>query len=333
MIGFSFFRSAVALSEPGVSRPASSRPAALRPASLRPAALRPAASPPGRGDTTSYVRLIFIANCFTAGENSAFRYASANLVADYERDTVSRQVIKRIYFDNARQIVDSINSQRLVIRSVDFLSHSRGDRIGAISTRRGVQYRTSLFESRERMEEARVLADAEGGDLHNGVRMASIEEIDFSRFSYDAVIEIHGCHGGTEIDSLPGGICRRLSLALYMSGKQLAVAIGHATRANPNLRVSGSRPGDAAGSGAAASHSGAATGSAHSGAAAVGAVSSFKESILAQDYRHGLRMVYFNGRTILSSRQPGAIPRASIFSAIIQEQNAGGRRRAVNQVD
>jgi hypothetical protein len=252
-------------------------------------------------DTTAYVRLIFIANCFTSAENSAFRYAAANLTADYERDAAfSRQVVKRIYFDNARQIVDSINHQRLVIKSVDFLSHSRDDRIGAEMTRGAVQYRTSLFESRERLEEARVLTDAEGGDLRNSSRMASIEEIDFSHFSYDAVIEIHGCHGGTVIDSLPANVSRRLSRALYMSGKQLAVVIGHATRANPNeARGAGTRSGVAAAPGP-----------------------GFKESVLSQDYRHGLRLAYFNGRSILATRAPGAIPQATIISAIIQAQNA-----------
>lgn len=255
-------------------------------------------------DTTVYVRLIFIANCFTSAENSAFRYAAANLVADYERDSAGcRQVVKRIYFDNARQIVDSINHQRLVIRSVDFLSHSRDDRIGAEMTRGNMQYRTSLFVSHEREEEARVLTDAEGGDLRNSARMASIEEIDFSHFSYDAVIEIHGCHAGSGIDSLPANICKRLSRALYMSGKQLAVVIGHGTRANPN---------EARGAGT------------HSGAAAA-AGPGFKESVLAQDYRHGLRLVYFNGRTILATRAPGAISSAAIISAIVEAQNARGR--------
>jgi hypothetical protein len=223
---------------------------------------------------------------------------------------LSRQVIKRIYFDNARQIVDSINRQRLVIRSVDFLSHSRDDRIGATMTRVGVQYRTSLFESKDRMEESRVLADAEGGDLHNSSRMASIEEIDFSHFSYDAVIEVHGCHAGTGVDSLPANICRRLSLALYMSGKQLAVVIGHGTRANPNARSASGRV---------------RSGAAAVGAAAVGPAPGFRESVLAQDYRHGLRMVYFNGRSILATRVSGAIPRMAIISAIIQAQNAGSR--------
>lgn len=275
--------------------------------------IRSARAQGARTDTTSYVRLIFIANCFTAAENSAFRYAAANLVADYERDTVSRQIIKRIYFDNARQIVDSINGQRLVIRSVDFLSHSRDDRIGAEVTKGGIQYRTSLFENRRQMQE--VQWHNEGSGMHNSYKMACIEEIDFSRFSYDAVVEIHGCHGGAEVDSLPGGICRRLSSALYMSGKQLAVAIGHVTRANPNLRQVGARTAGAAVSAPVS----------HSGSAAVSGAG-FRESVLAQDYRHGLRMIYFNGRTILATRQTGAVPRAEIFAAIIQEQNAGARR-------
>jgi hypothetical protein len=289
-----------------------------------------AAGQPARNDTTAYVRLIFIANCFTAAENSAFKYAAANLTADYERDTLSRQVVKRIYFDNARQIVDSINHQRLVIKSVDFLSHSRDDRIGATMTRAGVQYRTSLFESRERLAEARVLVDAAGGDLRNSSRMASIEEINFSHFSYDAVIEIHGCHAGVEVDSLPANICRRLSQALYMSGRQLAVVIGHGTRANPNLHTAtGGHSGAAA-----ISHSGASA-ALHTGAAAPTtkpgiasqAVSGadFRESVLAQDYRHGLRMVYFNGRTILATRVAGGITQAAIIAAIVQTQNGAGR--------
>jgi hypothetical protein len=258
-------------------------------------------------DTTAYVRLIFIAKCFTSAENSAFKFAAGNLVADYERDSAGgRVVIKRIYFDNARQIVDSINHQRLVIKSVDFLSHSRDDRIGAEMTRGSVQYRTSLFVSREREEEARVLEDASGGDLRNSPRMASIEEINFSHFSYDAVIEIHGCHGGGGVDSLPANICKRLSRALYMSGKRLAVIIGHGTRANPN---------EARGAGM------------HSGVAAA-AGPGFKESVLAQDYRHGLRLVYFNGRTILATRTPGAIASAVIIPAIVEAENARvGMRR------
>ncbi|MDR3712104.1 MAG: hypothetical protein P4L51_04765 [Puia sp.] len=254
-----------------------------------------------RADTTSYVRLIFVANCFTVAENSAFRYAAANLVSDYERDTASRQTIKRIYFDNARQIVDSINHQRQLIRSVDFLSHSRDDRIGATVVKGNVQYRTSLFESRRKMQE--VQWHNAGGSLHNSYKMASADEIDFSGFSYDAVIEIHGCHAGMEEDTLPVNICKRLSLGLYMSGKQLAVVIGHGTRANPNQKKAMSRSG-----GSSATNS-----------------SGFKASVLSQDYRHGLRLVYFDGRAILATYQPGAIPQPAIIAAIVQAQNAPAR--------
>lgn len=240
----------------------------------------------GKPKTPPYVRLIFIANCFTPAENSAFRFAAANLDAEYERDRMKGGIVKRIYFDNARQIVDSINSQRQPIQSVDFLSHAKNDRIGAEITRRNVQYRTSLFESGARMAE--IIAHHEGEGLANSRKMASIDEIDFTKFAYDAIIEIHGCHGGTQQDSLPDNISKRLSLALYNSGKQLAVVIGHGTRANPNPT----------------------------------SPANFKSSVITQDYRHGLRMVYFNGKLILSTRQVGAIPQSAIYDAIIQDQSA-----------
>jgi hypothetical protein len=165
----------------------------------------------------------------------------------------------------------------------------------------GVQYRTSLFESRQRMQESKVLTDAGDGSLQSGSRMASIEEIDFSHFSYNAVIEIHGCHAGTEVDTEPTNICRRFSIAMYMSGKQLAVAIGHKTRANPNPKLSMVQS--------------------HTGPSAP--LAGYRESVLSQDYRHGLRTVYFNGRPILATRQPGAIPQTAMVAAIVQSQNAG----------
>jgi hypothetical protein len=252
---------------------------------------------PRKAKSTPFLRLIFIANCFTPAENSAFRYAAANLSTEYERDVRNGQVVKRIYFDNARQVVDSINSQVLVIKSVDFLSHAKSDRIGAYVTKRNRQYRTSLFESRERMQEVAAHADGEG--LANSRKMACIDDIDFSRFAYDAVIEIHGCHAGTEQDPLPDNICKRLSLALYGAGKQLAVVIGHSTRANPNLaRNNAARGGTAAGD------------------------ISYKQSVLAQDYRHGLRMIYFGGKVIFSTRQSGGIPQSTIFDAIIRARTA-----------
>jgi len=92
---------------------------------------------PSPADTTRYVRLIFIADCFSPAENSSFNYAAANLMADYEKDQSIHQTIKRIHFHSGKQIVDSINHQRSIIKSVDFLSHAQNDRIGALDTGRG----------------------------------------------------------------------------------------------------------------------------------------------------------------------------------------------------
>jgi len=248
-------------------------------------------------DTTRYVRLIFIADCFSAAENSSFSYAAANLAADYERDPLIRVTVKRIYFHSGKQVVDSINHQKLVIKSVDFLSHAQNDRIGAQIMRHRVNYRSSLFESKKSLQ----LATTKGGPMPNSNEMASIEQIDFTRFSYDAVVEVHGCHGGSETDSIPVSFCRRLSAALYMSGKQLAVAIGHGTRANPNytpatISLSPARP------------------------------ASFRDSVISQDYRHGLRILYFNGHKIRSTKLAGQIPPQLIVSSIVEWNNASAGR-------
>ena len=245
-------------------------------------------------DTTRYVRLIFIADCFSPAENSSFDYAAANLMADYEKDRSIHQTIKRIHFHSGKQIVDSINHQRSIIKSVDFLSHAQNDRIGAQIVRRGVTYRSSLFENKASLQ----LVKLHGGPTPNSNEMASIEQINFTRFSYDAVVEVHGCHSGSATDSIPANFCKKISTALYMSGKQLAVAIGHGTRANP---IPPSGP---------------------SGNLATRPYN-FKDSVLAQDYRHGLRIVYFNGHKIYATKVIGQIPPPLILSSIVEWNNAG----------
>ena len=109
---------------------------------------------PIRRDKTHYIRLLFVANCFDSSENSSFKFAACNVARDYKQDSAIRQDIRLIYFDNAREVIDTINSQTYLIKSVDFFSHSQKDRIGSIIKKNGTVYRTSLFESREAMEAA-----------------------------------------------------------------------------------------------------------------------------------------------------------------------------------
>ena len=240
---------------------------------------------PIKKDKTIYVRLLFVAKCFDSAENSSFKFAAFNVKNDYQKDLAMRQEIKLIYFDNARQVIDSINSQSHLIKSVDFFSHSQRDRIGSIIKKGREVYRTSLFESREALAEARM-------DDHSFVpseKMGTIDEIRFAKFSYDAVWEIHGCKAGIGSDSLPENICINVSSRLLQAGKQLAVVIGHGTRANP--RINGDNG---------------------------------LTSPIQQDYRHGIRVLYYMGRPILTTKIKGRIPDDVIFDAIVN--NSSGKR-------
>lgn len=234
-------------------------------------------SQPIRKDRTYYIRLLFVANCFDSSENSSFKFAAYNVANDYKKDFAIHQEIKIIFFNNSRQIIDSINSQSHLIKSIDFFSHSQRDRIGAIIKNGSSVYRTSLFESREVLDEVR----QNDHSLIPSQKMGYIDEIRFSKFSFDAAWEIHGCKAGLGSDSLPENICIRISSLLAKAGKDLAVVIGHGTRANP--RINGDD----------------------------GLTSS-----LQQDYRHGLRVLYYNGKPILSTKVKGRIPDDLIFDAI-----------------
>jgi len=232
---------------------------------------------PVRKDRTHYVRLLFVANCFDSAENSSFKFAAYNVENDYKKDSAIRQEIKLIFFDNARQIIDTINSQARLIKSVDFFSHSQRDRIGSIIKKGSSVYRTSLFESREALNEA-TLNDH---SFAPSQKMGCIDEIRFTKFSYDAVCEIHGCKAGLGSDSLSENICIKISSCFQKAGKQLAVVIGHGTRANP--RINGDNG---------------------------------LTSPLQQDYRHGLRVLYYMEKPILTTKIKGRIPDDVIFDAI-----------------
>jgi hypothetical protein len=237
----------------------------------------PTYSQPARKDKTPYVRLLFVANCFDSSENSSFKFAAFNVKNDYKKDLALRQEIKIIFFDNARQVIDTINSQSRLIKSVDFFSHSQKDRIGSIIKKGKSVYRTSLFESKEALE----LAKENDHSFAPSRKMGYIDEIRFSKFAFDATWEIHGCKAGLGSDSLPDNICIKVSASFLKSGKQLAVVIGHGTRANP--RINGDNG---------------------------------LTSPLQQDYRHGLRYVYYMGRPILATKIKGRISEDVLFEAI-----------------
>jgi len=112
----------------------------------------------------------------------------------------------------------------------------------------------------------------------------TLDDIDWSKFTTDAVIESHGCKtaaakdfGGSNKD---GNIMMIMSKKLYAAGKTRAVTIGHTQNANPNINGDG------------------------------------KTKDEEQDYRQGERVIYWNGNEILKISEKGAITHETIDKAI-----------------
>ena len=96
-----------------------------------------------------------------------------------------------------------------------------------------------------------------------------------------AKIEIHGCNsvGGTIVAD---NIVINLSQFLYEAGKTESVVIGHSTEANPNLPSTKRKKGVTD--------------------------KEWKERAnISQDYHHGERKVYNNGKVILTTTKEGRI--------------------------
>lgn len=100
----------------------------------------------------------------------------------------------------------------------------------------------------------------EDGIYSFSIQSRYIDDINFSVFSEDARIQIHGCN--TARDSLPcDTLTEALSKGLYNAGKKKAYVIGHVSKSNPLINGPST-------------------------------------TNIAQDYRHGKRAIIYNGKVI-----------------------------------
>jgi RHS repeat-associated protein len=118
-----------------------------------------------------------------------------------------------------------------------------------------------------------------------GEGSATIGEIDFNKFTNSAKIELHGCNT-CDANSKNDNIAADFSTRLYDAGKTKAVVIGHSTSANPNIKGK-------------------------------------KTTNSQQDYRHGKRVVYHNGKVLFSTSIKGRI-RASIIDQYLAKKEKKG---------
>lgn len=98
---------------------------------------------------------------------------------------------------------------------------------------------------------------------------ALVSDVDFAKFAANSKIELHGC-ATAEAESDTDNIAADFSSRLWLAGKVDACVIGHADKANPNIKGGG-------------------------------------EKRTEQDYRHGRRIVFHNGKIIRTTSQRGPI--------------------------
>lgn len=216
------------------------------------------------------VRLLLWGGAATPGDNSAFEFAKSNVVRDYKRIGKGNYLIveKQIYV--AQDIVACINEQDDdSIRSLDIWTHGGPQALymttaeppppesaswisrNAYQANRWVLHNSSLYRSRTKM-----IFNAAGWTKGS----ALISNIDFAKFTTNAKVELHGCRtADTQSDG--DNIVADFSLRMHEAGKTDAVAIGHADKANPNIKGGG-------------------------------------EALPEQDYRHGKRLVFSNGKVV-----------------------------------
>lgn len=121
-----------------------------------------------------------------------------------------------------------------------------------------------------------VIKTVAGSDIQDGA--GSLNDIDYNKFTENAVVEIHGCRAGD--NNFFSSFAATMSEKLYEAGKENAVIIGHLKKANPSIDGEG------------------------------------KTKASKQDYRHGIQAVFWNGELLFKTDKKGKISQAAIDKAI-----------------
>lgn len=226
------------------------------------------------------VRLLLWGGAAVPGDNSAFEFAKANVVRDYKNADKGGFVFVEKRIQVAKDIVAAINAQEDdSIRSLDIWTHGGPQALYLTTAKppppkdaswyeqtayrvgRFTLHNSSLYRTRSNLV-------VQGAGWVEG--SALIADIKFSKFAAHAKVELHGCRtADTESDA--DNIVADFSLRLYEAGKKSAVAIGHADKANPNIKGGG-------------------------------------EALAEQDYRHGQRVLFSNGKVVKATSQKGFLP-------------------------
>jgi hypothetical protein len=223
-------------------------------------------------------RLVIFGGSRKSGDNGAFYHASKNVIKDYKNDLP----IQTFFIDNGvRSVISALKTQKdNTVQSLDLFCHGDPDAIYFIlgASMDKIITREEVFKAKlgSNIYKTIVMAVEMGYSFEaNQVKnQAAISSLNFSVFTDQAKIEIHGCNTGNGNDCFAS----ELSSQLYKAGKTQGIVIGHATSANPNIG---------------------------------GTI-----KILEQDYRHGTRIIYHNGKAIKTVTSSGRITANTIREAL-----------------
>jgi hypothetical protein len=226
------------------------------------------------------VRLLMWGGAATPADNAAFASALANVLRDYQAADHGEFDFVEQRLRVATDIVALINAQADdSIRSVDIWTPGGPHALCLAaappqsSRRSGWTGRMLRWAQRLPSRDACLYRSALRRALHRAAWVegsALVRDIQFSRFTSDAKVELHGCRT-VEAPTDRHNIAADISLRLSRAGKGSAICIGHADRAHPHIMG--------------------------------GAV-----ALPQQDYRHGLRIVFNDGEPLKASTEKGALP-------------------------
>lgn len=224
----------------------------------------------------SFVRLFIYGGAVKASDNSAFKFASKNVVNDYKNDLP----VKNFFILNGANTVISVleTQSENSVQSLDLFCHGDPNAIYFVIG-------SSLDKNVENKNRDPIASNIYKSKLSSNFRgfwdsekkmknQYAISNLKLSAFTNESKVEIHGCNTGNGDDCFAS----ELSKQLFDAGKTSSVVIGHASKANPNIGGT--------------------------------------TSVTKQDYRHGTRIIYHNGKAIKTVTSSGRIAASVIKSAL-----------------
>ncbi|MCL1861512.1 MAG: hypothetical protein FWG52_08300 [Proteobacteria bacterium] len=231
------------------------------------------------------VRILLWGGASETGDNSAFLFAKNNVLREYRNMDSGKYDFIEKQIKVAKDIVETINAQEDdAIRPLDIWSHG-GPAALYITTasprpKGDVPWYKSWSYTAERwLIHNSSLYFSRARMIVNAAGWTSgsalVGDIKFAKFANNAKVELHGCRTAEEGDD---NIASEFSRLLLEAGKVNSAVIGSAEKSNPNIKGA-------------------------------------KTTNVEQDYRHGRRAIYKQGKRLRETKQKGAISEKELEDA------------------